>query len=116
AHFRRHISPPDWSNAMQDLQKTGGPIVDLHIHVTHFIGLACGVPAKVFSRGILREGTVEYVSTEYLYDTPTPIVSATSGSLSQPGRPFTHGFEIYLEKATLMYEAGSPLQVFTADG
>lgn len=116
AHFRRHISPPDWSNAMQDLQKTGGPIVDLHIHDTHFIGLACGVPAKVFSRGILREGTVEYVSTEYLYDTPTPIVSATSGSLSQPGRPFTHGFEIYLEKATLMYEAGSPLQVFTADG
>lgn len=116
AHFRRHISPPDWSNAMMDLQKTGGPIVDLHIHDTHFIGLACGVPKQVFSRGTMREGTVEYVSTQYLYNTPTPIVSATSGSLSQSTRPFTHGYEIYLEKATLMYEAGAPLTVYTPDG
>jgi predicted dehydrogenase len=33
------------------------------------------------------------------------------------GRPFVHGYEIYLEKATLVYESGTgPLTVLTADG
>lgn len=116
AHFRRHISPPDWSAAMADNARTGGPIVDLHIHDTHFIGLACGVPKQVQARGLIREGTIEYVTTQYLYDASTPVVSATSGALSQGSRPFTHGFEIYLERATLFYEAGSPVCLYTTEG
>lgn len=116
AHFRRHISPPDWSAAIADLSKTGGPIVDLHIHDTHFIGLACGVPNRVHSRGLLRHGAVEYVTTQYLYDGGTPVVSATSGAISQPSRPFTHGYEIYLEKGTIHYEAGGPLTIYTSEG
>ena len=33
------------------------------------------------------------------------------------GRPFVHGYEIYLEKATLVYESGTcPLTVLKADG
>ncbi|MDA0748351.1 MAG: gfo/Idh/MocA family oxidoreductase, partial [bacterium] len=41
------------------------------------------------------------------------------------GRPFTHGFEVYLEKATVIYEFGTvggkpmlstPLTLLTADG
>jgi predicted dehydrogenase len=33
------------------------------------------------------------------------------------GRPFVHGYEIFLEKATLSYDsAGTPLTLFTADG
>jgi predicted dehydrogenase len=50
-HFKRVISRPDWSADIGDAAKTGGPAVDLHIHDTHFIGLICGVPAKVFSVG-----------------------------------------------------------------
>src|SRR3990172_5093343 len=68
AHFKRIISKPDWSDAIADIRKTGGPGVDLHIHDTHFIGLACGVPREVFSRGIQREGAVEYLTTLYLYE------------------------------------------------
>src|SRR5262249_29794835 len=48
-HFKRVISRPDWSADIGDAAKTGGPAVDLHIHDTHFIGLLCGVPGKVFS-------------------------------------------------------------------
>jgi hypothetical protein len=34
-----------------------------------------------------------------------------------PGRPFVHGFDVYLERATLIYSsAGVPLTVYTADG
>src|SRR5437667_1426612 len=33
------------------------------------------------------------------------------------GRPFVHGYEIYLEKATLVYDSGGPaLTLLTSDG
>lgn len=116
AHFRRHISPPDWSAFMRDNQTSGGPIVDLHIHDTHFVLLACGKPQAVQSRGLVRDGIVEYVATQYLFDGAAPVVTATCGSISQKSRPFTHGLELYLERATVHLEAGMPLTVYTADG
>ena len=32
------------------------------------------------------------------------VITATSGVIAQQGRPFTHGYEIYLERATLLYD------------
>jgi predicted dehydrogenase len=116
-HFKRVISRPDWSADIGDAAKTGGPAVDLHIHDTHFIGLLCGVPGKVFSSGVMRNGVVEYLTTQYLYGANGPAVSCSSGALAMKGREFVHGYEIYLEKATLVYESGtSPLTVLTTDG
>jgi len=116
-HFKRIISKPDWSADIGDAAKTGGPAVDLHIHDTHFIGLVCGVPRKVFSSGVVRNGVVEYLTTQYLYGRSGPAVSCSSGAVAQKGREFVHGYEIYLEKATLVYESGTaPLTVLTADG
>jgi len=117
AHFKRVISRPDWSADIGDAAKTGGPAVDLHIHDTHFIGLLCGVPANVFSSGVQRQGSVEYLTTQYLCGDSGPAVSCSSGALAQKGREFVHGYEIYLEKATLVYESvTAPLCVLTADG
>lgn len=117
AHFKRIISRPDWSADIGDAAKTGGPAVDLHIHDTHFIGLICGVPGKLFSSGIQEKGAVQYLTTQYLYGPKGPAVSCASGAISQSGRPFVHGFEIYLENATLVYESGAtPLTLLTANG
>ncbi len=117
AHFKRVIARPDWSAEIADAGKTGGPAVDLHIHDTHFIGLVCGVPQRVFSLGIEEGGAVQYLTTQYLYGPGGPAVSCSSGAVAQKGRPFVHGYEIYLEKATLVYESGTaPLTVLTADG
>jgi predicted dehydrogenase len=117
AHFKRVISRPDWSADIADVSKTGGPAVDLHIHDTHFIGLTCGVPQRVFSSGVEENGAVQYLTTEYLYGSGGPAVSCSSGAVAQKGREFVHGYEIYLEKATLVYESGTaPLTVLTADG
>src|SRR6266404_996094 len=117
AHFTRVISRPDWSSDIGDPAKTGGPAVDLHIHDTHFIGLVCGVPGKVFATGVIENGTVQYLTTQYLYGAGGPCVTCSSGAVAQKGRPFVHGYEIYLEKATLVYESGTcPLTVLTADG
>ncbi len=117
AQFKRVISQPDWSAEIADASKTGGPAIDLHIHDTHFIGLVCGVPAKVFATGVLEGTTVTHLTTLYLYGPGGPSVACTSGALTMKGRPFVHGYEIYLEKATLVYESGTvPLTVLTADG
>jgi len=115
-HFKRVISRPDWSADIGDAAKTGGPAVDLHIHDTHFIGLIAGVPAAVFSSGLAQpDGSVDYLTTQYLYGPGGPAVSCSSGAVAMKGRPFVHGYEIYLEKATLVFDGG-PLTLLTEDG
>jgi predicted dehydrogenase len=117
AHFKRVISKPDWSSEIADASKTGGPAIDLHIHDTHFIGLVCGVPRAVIATGVVENGTVTYLTTQYLYGPGGPAVTCSSGAVAMPGRPFVHGYEIYLERATLVYESGTaPLTLLTADG
>jgi predicted dehydrogenase len=117
AHFKRVISKPDWSAEIGDASKTGGPAIDLHIHDTHFIGLVCGIPPAVFSTGVVENGTIQHLTTQYLYGSGGPCVSCSSGAVAQKGRPFVHGYEIYLERATLVYESGTtPLTVLQADG
>lgn len=118
AHFTRVISRPDWSADIGDVAKTGGPAVDLHIHDTHFIGLIAGVPEMVFSHGtVAANGAVEYLTTSYLYGQSGPAITCSSGAVAMGGRPFVHGFEVYLEKATLAHSsAGLPLTEYGPDG
>ncbi len=111
------ISKPEWSAEIADASKTGGPAIDLHIHDTHFIGLVCDVPSAVFSTGVIENDAVQYLTTQYLYGSGGPCVSCSSGAIGQKGRPFVHGYELYLERATLVYESGTtPLTVLHSDG
>jgi len=114
-HLTRVIAKPDWSANIADADATGGPAVDLHIHDTHFIGLIAGVPDAVFSTGRVEGNAVTYLTTSYLYGPGGPALTCSSGAVAMSGRPFAHGFELYLEKATLAFTNG-PLTVFTPDG
>jgi len=129
AHFRRVISPPDWSDDMSDFRKLGGWGVDLHIHDNHYIGLLCGTPSAVVSRGLLQEGLVNHVHSQYIYDspdgTPGPAVTCVSGGIAASGLEFAHGFEVYFERATVEFSAGTyggewvasrPLSLVNSDG
>jgi predicted dehydrogenase len=117
ADFTRVISKPDWSAEIADASKTGGPAVDLHIHDTHFIGLLCGVPTAVFSAGTVEGDAVTYLTTSYLYGPGGPAVTCSSGAVAAAGRAFVHGFQVYLEKATLAHDSSSlPLTVYGSDG
>lgn len=116
-HFKRIISKPDWSAAIGDDAATGGPAIDLHVHDTHFIRLIAGMPRQVFSSGRVDGDAVTYLTTSYGYGPGGPALTCSSGALAMKARPFVHGFEIYLEKATLVYEGGTcPLTVLHADG
>ncbi len=125
AHFTRVISKPDWSAGISDFEQSGGPAIDLHIHDAHYISLLCGVPKAVHSRGVLENGAVLHLTTQYFYDDASLAVSAVSGALSQPARPFAQGFEIWLEQGTLTFEfatlagaahVATPLSLLLPDG
>ncbi len=129
AHFRRVITPPKWSREMSDFRRLGGWGVDLHIHDNHFICAMCGVPQQVFSQGLLQADLVNHVHTQYLYGAAGPTISCVSGGIAAKGLEFSHGFELFFEKATVQYDAGTygsgkkkawvvnrPLTVITDDG
>jgi len=84
-------------------------MLDLHIHDAHFIRLLFGMPEAVITHGRQRGELAEHWNTQFCYeksksDQSKYAVNATSGTIAQQGRPFTHGFEIQLEKATLAFE------------
>ena len=100
-------------------------MLDLHVHDAHFIRLICGMPRTVQCAGTMRGEVVERFQAQFRFDDPDPIVTAASGVIAQQGRPFTHGYEIYLEKATLLYDfaviggepvLAMPVTVLTHDG
>lgn len=125
AHFKRVISNPLWIKDFFDPTGAGGPVIDLHIHDAHFLRLLCGMPRAVFSTGRRHGDAVKFVNTQFLFDDQELSVTASSGVIDQQARSFTHGFEIYLERATLIYDfsviegkplASMPLTILTADG
>jgi predicted dehydrogenase len=102
--FRRIISEPTWLKNYWIADQVGGPMLDLHVHDAHFIRLVFGKPHSVICRGRMRDGLAQFWQSQFDYGPNGPVVSATSGTIDQQGRPFDHGFEINLERATLMFE------------
>lgn len=102
--FKRVISDPQWLDDFYDAERVGGPLLDLHVHDAHLIRLLFGMPTEVASVGRMRGDVVAYCQTQFGFENKDLVVSATSGVINQQGRPFTHGFEIHLERATLHYE------------
>jgi predicted dehydrogenase len=124
-YFKRIVAEPKWIPDFFDPARVGGPMVDLHIHDAHFIRLIAGMPRAVFTTGRLRGRVAELFTSQFLFDDPQLAITATSGILRQPGRAFTHAFEIYLERATLVFDFAVvadqgrvqiPLTLLAADG
>lgn len=124
-NFKRVIADPLWMKDFHDPNGGGGPVVDLHIHDAHFIRLICGMPKTVYATGRSVDGNVRFVNVQFTFDDPSIAVTAQSGVIEQQGRSFTHGFEIYFEKATLLFDLGvfegkpnvsMPLTVLTRAG
>ena len=129
-HLRRVIAtPPGMTQKM--LADAGGWGADLHVHDDHLVCLLCGVPKAVFARGLVRDGLLDHVHSQYVFggagggDGGGPAVSCVSGGVAAKGHEFGHGFEAYFEKATLLFSAVNlggeftadrPLTVLSADG
>ena len=122
--LKRLISDPTWLPNFYDPQKIGGPLFDLHVHDAHFLRLIAGMPTSVYSQGRCRGEVVSYCESIFQFDDQPICATATSGIIEQQGRPFSHGFEIHLEKATLHFEYAAlsdgeqsmPLKAIREDG
>jgi predicted dehydrogenase len=104
AAFRRVIADPNWIGNYWSPDHIGGPMLDLHVHDAHFIRLVFGMPEEVVTNGRVRNGLPEFWHSQFRFANRNLVVEATSGTINQQGRAFTHAFEIHLERATLAFD------------
>ncbi len=124
--FQRVISDPQWLTHFYDPEIIGGPLFDLHVHDAHFVRLLFGMPQSVDCCGRMRGEVVDYCNSIFRFEDPSLAVTCTSGVINQQGRPFMHGYEVHLEKATIQFEFAalaaplppelSPVKILLEDG
>ncbi len=102
--FKRTIGPPDWIPDFYDPARVGGPLVDLHVHDAHLIRLLFGMPTAAHTVRREKEGVPMFYETVFEFDRPGLAVSAGGGVIDSPARPFTHGYEVSFERATVQFE------------
>ncbi len=120
ATFQRLSLTPTWSwdNCFLDGKRSGGAMLDLHIHDTDYVQYVFGMPKEVFSRGVMGpSGEFDHTVTQYLYGNDC-VITAEGGWIMAPGFCFEMSFKIMLEKATLVYSSAQEptFRIFPIDG
>ena len=107
ASFRRLSLTPSWSwnnwlTGQSD--KSGGVILDLHIHDTDYIQYLFGFPKSVNSRAVkVITDDMDHIVTNYNFDDDI-VVTAEGGWAMMPGFGFEMSFNIIMEKATIVFD------------
>ncbi len=118
-NFYRLSANPGWSDNswFADESRSGGMIMDLHVHDTDFVLHLLGSPKRVSSTCSNIQGVANHVQTQYQYDNDMAISSEGSWAMSD-SFAFRMGFMIVLEKATLEFNPAitDGLQVYPAGG
>jgi len=119
ATFRRLSISPTWSsdNWLMDDSRSGGMVLDLHIHDTDFVHFVFGMPKAVCSHGTIAGNSIGHILTRYDYGNESTITAEGSWLMSS-SFGFEMSFNIALEKATILYDCTrEPLfKVCPADG
>ena len=120
ATFQRLSLTPTWSwdNCFLDGKRSGGAMLDLHIHDTDYVQYVFGMPKEVFSRGVMGpSGEFDHTVTQYFYGNDC-VITAEGGWIMAPGFGFEMSFKIMLEKATLVYSSAQEptFRIFPIDG
>ena len=123
--FKRTIGPPDWIPDFYDSTRVGGPLIDLHVHDAHLIRLLFGMPTSAPSVSVRHQGVPKFYETVFEFPGQQLAVSSGGGVINSPARPFTHGYEVSFERATVQYESAAyadgstaaiPVTIMHADG
>ena len=102
---------PSWSQSFyNDVKRSGGALVDLHIHDADFVRWCFGDPIEVVSTGSL-----DHVTTLYRYGPGGPDhVIAEGGWNHSPGFGFRMRYIVVFERATLDFDLGRDPQLLLA--
>jgi predicted dehydrogenase len=87
-----------WENWFADPKRSGGAILDLHIHDTDFITHLLGKPRSVSTIGVKTKRGWDHVFTQYGY--VGCAVSAEGGWDLDPGAGFRHAFRAQFADST----------------
>jgi predicted dehydrogenase len=99
ARFRRDSAMPAWS---RQGTCTGGALFDLHIHDSDFVNFLFGLPAGVFSTGVLSaSGSINHVVTQYDYPGGPSVYAEGSWLLTQG---FNMSYTLFCERATIDFD------------
>ena len=120
ATFQRLSLTPTWGwdNCFLDGKRSGGAMLDLHIHDTDYVQYVFGMPKEVFSRGVIGpSGEYDHTITQYLYGNDC-VITAEGGWIMAPGFGFEMSFKIMLEKVTMVYSSAQEptFRIFPIDG
>jgi predicted dehydrogenase len=115
-HLRRHASLPTYAlnNWISSPEKSGGAVLDLHVHDVDYGLYLLGKPKSVFASGYQRTGGgIDRVHAAWQY--PGNVVLQLEGFWDMPpGFPFNMGFTAAFEKASVHWDCGQgvPLKVY----
>lgn len=120
AHFRRVAEPPAWGQGIYlDGQRSGGALLDLHVHDVDFVHHLFGMPKSVYATGFSKvSGAIDHVLAQYEVEGGAS-VSATGSWAMTPGFGFNMAYRVVFENATADYDiarAKESLRLFEADG
>ncbi|MBN2328571.1 MAG: Gfo/Idh/MocA family oxidoreductase [Candidatus Omnitrophica bacterium] len=104
--LRRLTAAPTWGheNWIQNIERSGGVELDLHIHDTDFVQYVFGSPKAVSSFGAMRpQGGLAHLTTYYHYE-DGQMISAEGGWMMKPGFGFEMSFNVVMEGATIMFD------------
>ncbi len=111
-------TPPVWAwdNWYMEEARSGGFILDLHVHDVDFVHYMLGRPRAVCSTGALGEsGGYDVVDTQYIYDGNMAVRAAANMNLP-PAYGFDARYTAAFENGCLVCSIADGLKEFTDDG
>ncbi|MCF7848839.1 MAG: Gfo/Idh/MocA family oxidoreductase [Kiritimatiellales bacterium] len=104
ARFRRVSEPPGWSDEFMDGGKSGGALLDLHVHDADFVQYCFGRPQAVYATGLSAvSGAIDHVVAQYTVEGGA-CVSAEGGWAMTPGFGFNMSYTVLFENATVDFD------------
>lgn len=120
AHFARVSPKPTWGwqDWLMDDRKSGGALLDLHIHDVDYVNSVFGMPESLHANGVrCRQEGVGDVMAAYTYK-DGKLITIEGGWNQHAAYPFRMAFRIVCERATLEFstQADERLHVYLDGG
>ncbi|MHC4713766.1 MAG: Gfo/Idh/MocA family protein [Planctomycetota bacterium] len=116
---RRSIAPVwGWQNWLMNAKRSGGAVMDLHVHDTDYIYYIFKAPKKVESAGVTGpSGGIDHIITNFDYG-KNMLVTAEGGWVFHGSYPFEMAYTVVFDKATVEFSTShSPtVKVYTSGG
>jgi len=110
AYFYRGGATPLWSwdNWLMDKERSGGCLLDQHVHDVDTIVWMFGLPKSVstIGRNVIPGSGYDVVSTNYIYEDGKIVNSQDDWTINGQGYGFKMLFRINFEKGALVFEDG----------